>query len=448
MKYTKDWQKKYLNLKKIFIILLSVCSIGGGLTACTDRAQKPQDATFFEGTDIGGGESGVDGAEANSQTGATAGSDDRALTEESKNDHEGLDAEMSENADGDTGVQEDGKIYITISAAGDVTLGNTHVQDYSRSFRQMYDSVEDKSYFFENVYEYFSKDDMTIVNLEGTLTLAEEKREGVTYNIKGDPEYAQILTLGDIEAVSMANNHRRDYLEQGCADTEAAITAEGIEWAYDNNVGIYETDKGIKIGFISVNWVAYGRNIMRFVEKGMEKLEEAGVDLKIVCCHWGIEREYLPNQDQMDLGKLCIDAGADLVLGHHPHVLQGIEEYKGRYIVYSLGNFCFGANRNPKDKDTMIFQQTFVFEEGQDMVYGEARVIPCSVSSVSNRNDYRPTPAEGEEYTRILNKINDGSKYFGVAADEEGRLISVPVQPWPVTEDTEVATEAAETATE
>lgn len=369
-------------------------------------------------------------------------------TEESVLSDEGMGNDGTGEASSSDGelsaTVEDDKIMITISAAGDVTLGNTHVQDYSYSFRQMYDSVDDKSYFFENVYEYFSQDDMTIVNLEGALTFTEEMREGATYNIKGDPEYAQILTLGSVEAVSMANNHRRDYLEQGSADTVAALEEEGIIWAYDNNVGIYET-KGIKIGIISVNWVAYGRSIMNFVEKGMQKLEEAGADLKIVCCHWGIEREYLPNQDQMDLGKQCIDAGADLVLGHHPHVLQGIEEYKGKYIVYSMGNFCFGANRNPADKDTMIFRQTFVLEEGQDIVYGEAQVIPCSVSSVKNRNDYKPTPAEDDEYTRILQKINEGSKYFGVAADEEGRLVSVPAASWPVEPASQESAAGAET---
>lgn len=353
--------------------------------------------------------------------------------------------ESGQSADSEE-VPED-VISITISAAGDVTLGNTHVQNYNRSFREMYDAVEDKSYFFENVYEYFAQDDMTIVNLEGTLTFAEEMREGVTYNIKGDPEYAQILTLGDVEAVSMANNHRRDYLEQGCEDTEAAITGEGIVWAYDNNVGIYET-KGIKIGIISVNEVAYGRNIMKFVESGMKKLDEEEVDLRIVCCHWGIEREYYPEQDQMDLGRMCIDAGADLVLGHHPHVLQGIEQYNGKYIVYSLANFCFGANRNPSDKDTMIFQQTFTFEEGQESQAGEARVIPCFVSSVQNRNDYKPTPAEGEDRERIREKINECSKYFGVAVDEDGTLITVPAVEWPVEKIPEESAESTETTQE
>ena len=129
---------------------------------------------------------------------------------------------------------------ITISAAGDVTLGNHQEQDYSYSFRQTYDQAEDEGYFFENVRDIFEADDMTIVNLEGPLTTSEQMREGQTYCIKGDPAYAHLLTLGDIEAVSFANNHRLDYGEQGSRDTVAALDQEGIVYAYDKNVGIYE----------------------------------------------------------------------------------------------------------------------------------------------------------------------------------------------------------------
>lgn len=110
------------------------------------------------------------------------------------------------------------------------------------------------------------------------------------------------------------------------------------------------------------------------------------------------------------------------MLGHHPHVLQGIEEYQGKYIVYSLGNFCFGANRNPKDKDCIIFQQTFTFRDGILQDDTETRIIPCSVSSVSNRNDYRPTPAEGEDAQRIIERMNEYSADFGVHIDENGDL--------------------------
>ncbi len=310
-------------------------------------------------------------------------------------------------------------ISITISAAGDASLGNHHQQDYANSFRQMYDQVQDPGYFLGNVYDIFAQDDMTIVNLEGTLTMSDVIQEGRTYNIKGDPEYVDILTSGSVEAVSMANNHRWDYGEQGSKDTIAALEAAGIPYAYDNVVGIYET-KGIRIGFISVNEASQGEAVERYLKDGIAELSDAGADLILACCHWGIEQEYYPEDYQRTLGQKCIGWGADLVLGHHPHVLQGVEEYQGKYIVYSLANFCFGANRNPSDKDTMIFQQTFTFVDGVKQEDSEIRVIPCSVSSVTTRNDYCPTPATGEEAKRIIGRINEYSREFGVSFTEDG----------------------------
>lgn len=310
-------------------------------------------------------------------------------------------------------------VTITISAAGDVTMGNYVGQDYTWSFREMYSNVEDEGYFFENVSDIFSADDMTIVNLEGVLTFSEELAPDRTYNIKGDPEYARLLTYGSVEAVSMANNHRLDFGEAGTADTLKALEPTGIVYAYDTNVGIYET-KGIRIGFVSVNEVGWGQGVEKLMKDGIAKLQEEGVDLILACCHWGIEREFYPNEFQQKFGRECIDWGADLVIGHHPHVLQGVEEYQGKYIIYSLANFCFGANRNPVDKDCMIAQQTFTFVDGVKQEETEFRVIPCSVSSVTNRNDYKPTPAVGEEAQRILNRINEYSRGFGVEFDENG----------------------------
>ena len=276
-------------------------------------------------------------------------------------------------------------------------------------------------YFFENVTDIFDADDLTLVNLEGPLTRSEDPREGQTYCISGDPEYVNILTAGSVEAVSMGNNHRLDYKEQGTADTVAALEAAGIPYAYDDNYCLYET-KGIRIGIVSVNEVGQGAGVEKFLREGIEKLREEGADLVLACCHWGIEREYYPEDYQKSLGKKCIDWGYDLVIGHHPHVLQGIEEYQGRFIVYSLGNFCFGANRNPPDKDCMIFQQTFTFVDGEKQEDREIRVIPCLVSSVSGRNDYKPTPAEGSEADRILDKINEYSRDMGVVLDMDGCL--------------------------
>lgn len=310
-------------------------------------------------------------------------------------------------------------VQITISVAGDCSLGNHIEQEYNSSFNQAYDTEGGAEFFLRNVRDIFAADDMTIVNLEGVLTTSNAAASGRTYNIKGDPSYAKILTEGSVEAVSMANNHRLDFGAEGTKDTEAALNAENILYAYDKNVAIYET-KGILIGYVSVNEVAWGQGTEELVAEGIDKLKAAGVDLIFVACHWGVEKDNYPESYQLKLGKKCIDMGADLVIGHHPHVLQGIEEYKGKLIIHSLGNFCFGANRNPTDKDTMILQQTFTFVDGELQEDMDAKVIPCSVSSVSNRNNFQPTPLEGEDALRVINRLNTYSADMGVTITEEG----------------------------
>lgn len=324
----------------------------------------------------------------------------------------------------------EGGIDITISAAGDATLGNHRDQEYWYTFDQTYDQAEDKGYFFANVQSIFEADDFTILNLEGPLTTSENAQES-TYIIKGRPEYAKLLKNASVEAVSMGNNHRLDYGEEGSQDTVQTLTEEGIVYAYDSNTGIYETPEGIRIGFVSVNEVYWGAGVEKTLEQGISQLRETGADLVFACCHWGIERDNYPEDYQTTLGRKCIDWGADLVIGHHPHVLQGIDQYKGKYIIYSLGNFCFGANRNPKDKDTMIFQQTFTLKLSVDtaeskgrftVLPGEAKIIPCSISSITSRNNFQPTPLSGENAKRVIGRINEYSAAYGVSADEGGVL--------------------------
>lgn len=345
---------------------------------------------------------------------------EEAVTKDSASAQETVDRENGEelSSSGEE-PKEQLPVEITISAAGDVTMGGYRGQGYEWSFQQMWEQQNDPAYFFENVEPIFSADDLTIVNLEGPLTTATVFRESQTYCIRGDPAYVEALTAGSVEAVSMANNHLMDYYEAGRDDTVAAVEGAGIVYAFNDRVGIYET-KGIRIGLISVNVIGYGSGVEKFIKKGMEELKEQQANLILVNCHWGVERENVPEDYARRLGKNCIDWGADLVIGHHPHVIQGIEQYNGKYIVYSLGNFCFGGNRNPADKDCIIFQQTFRFKDGELLEDTSAGIIPCSVSSVTNRNDYKPTPAEGEAYERILGRMNEYSEEFGVSFDEDG----------------------------
>ena len=128
--------------------------------------------------------------------------------------------------------------------------------------------------------------------------------------------------------------------------------------------------------------------------------------------HWGIEKDYNQTSAQIKLGHYMIDNGVDLILGTHPHVIQGIEKYNDRYIVYSLANFSFGGNPNPSDKDTFIFQQTFKFKDGNLILDDNIKIIPSSISSTKRNNNYQPTPLDGHDAERVISKINSKSINF------------------------------------
>lgn len=307
---------------------------------------------------------------------------------------------------------------FTISLAGDCSLGKLSIHGYEGTFEEMYDQ-KGPGYFFQNVKSIFDADDMTLVNFEGVLTESNQIVEK-EFNIKGKPEYIQILKEADIEAVSFGNNHRIDYGEQGVEDTIAAFDSIHVPYAFDEHLGIYTAENGITVGFVSVNEVYDEKKVEDYLQQGIAKLKEMKVNLILACCHWGEEGHHYPEAYQTELGHKCIDWGADLVVGCHPHVLQGIEAYQGKYIIYSLGNFCFGGNRNPKNKDTMIVQARFAMKNG--MPWGEAglTVIPCTISSVTERNDYCPTVAVGKTKSRIIGKLNTYSKSYGVCISEAG----------------------------
>lgn len=309
---------------------------------------------------------------------------------------------------------------ITISAAGDCTLGTDENFDYERGFTGKYDAVQDPSYFFKNVKPIFEADDLTIVNMEGTLT-EEETRADKLYAFKADPEYAKILTEGDVEAVNLANNHTYDYGEKSYTDTIAALDAEGVVSFGNDRIAIMEV-QGMKIGLVGTYELRDHMGCEQEMKDNIASVKEQGAKIVIVTFHWGEERENIPNETQIALAHSAIDNGADLVLGHHPHVLQGIEEYKGKNIVYSLGNFCFGGNSGPADMDTMIFQQTFTIEDGELVEDNVTNIIPCKISSAYSEgyNNYQPTPMEGAEGDAIFERIKEYSEAVGTDLDVTG----------------------------
>lgn len=345
--------------------------------------------------------------------GASAASSDQSGTEIAE---ENLTIETSEDSEAasDTATVSE-PVSLTVSLTGDCTLGTDENFDYSTSLNAYYES-NGSAYFFQNVRSIFEQDDLTIVNMEGTLTTS-ATREDKLYAFKADPSYVSILTDGSVEAANLANNHSQDYGQQSLEDTKTALDGAGItHFGYDETAVI--DVKGVKVGLVGIYELYDHMERAQQLKDNIAKVKEEGAQLVIVSFHWGNEKETVPDSNQTQLGHMAIDAGADLVVGHHPHVLQGIEKYNGKYIVYSLGNFCFGGNSAPSDMDTMIFQQTFTITSEGVQTDDNINIIPCRISSVYDYNNYQPTPCEdGEEKDRILAKIQERSSAISDTMD-------------------------------
>ena len=314
---------------------------------------------------------------------------------------------------------------VTVSAVGDCTLGTDESFNTSTSFNA-YEAMNGTSYFFQNVRSILEADDATFANFEGTLT-TETARESKEYAFKGDPSYTQILTDGSIDVVTLANNHSSDYGAKSLTDTEEALDAAGIDYCIGDKIAVKEVN-GIPTAFIGIYVLNDGMAREEQVKQTIAAAKQQGAKLVIVAFHWGTEKAAEPDETQKSLAHTAIDCGADLVVGHHPHVLQAIEYYKGKYIAYSLGNFCFGGNSAPSDMDTMIFQQTFTIEKGEVQAAAAATVVPCSISSTAGYNDYQPTPTEGDASASVIDRINTMSTNYGVTVNADGMVTASGTQ--------------------
>ena len=300
---------------------------------------------------------------------------------------------------------------VTISAAGDCTLGVD--SRFNSTFNEYYNQ-KGSNYFLKKVKKVFAKDDLTIVNFEGTLTNS-YARANKQYTFKGPAKHVKILKKGSVEVVTLANNHTSDYGSQGLIDTKNTLKKNKIKYCYNSTIA-YKKVKGVKVAFIGFSQLAGVSESQ--VDSAIKEAKKKKAKIIIMNIHWGEERVYYPTGRQTYLGRYAIRAGADLVLGHHPHVLQGVEKYKGRYIVYSLGNFCFGANKNPSDKDTLIVQETYSFDANGNITNVKANIIPCKLSSTNTKNDYKPTIETNQnEVNRILEKLKKHSKKYQKTLD-------------------------------
>lgn len=312
------------------------------------------------------------------------------------------------------------KTSITITAVGDMTLGSHFGQEHADllpHYWQQYGS----SYFLDNVAHVFAHDDLSIANLEGPLTEANMPMQK-QFAFKGKPSLVQILESGSIEAVNVANNHSHDYGQQGFDDTLAVLKQSGIQAFGYEHYQVYEV-KGKRIAMAGAKgWdVNEGK---KSVDRALAFFKQEQIDYYIMSFHWGNEREYQQNATQQALGRYAIDQGFNAVLGHHPHVVQGIEQYKQGVIVYSLANFVFGGNRNPSDKDSLAVQLQLEFN-GNQLVATEVLPLPLAVSDTSKTHNYQPVWADDATQKRIVAKMQPYSNidvYLGQRLEHERKL--------------------------
>ena len=297
---------------------------------------------------------------------------------------------------------------VTISYAGDCTIGGYKGQGTANTYSEYFNKYGG-NYFLDGVRDVFEQDDITFINLEGPLTDGEATAVK-KFPIKCPSEHIEVLKNSSIEVCNLSNNHIYDCGTRGFNDT--------IQILEDNNIGYCgegfvnrQKIKGINIAFLGYQGWTADESLLAKIEKDITYEKEVS-DIVIVMFHWGIEREYFSNETQEKIAHHTMDCGADTVIGGHPHVMQGIEIYKGKPICYSMGNFTFGANKNPSDKDTFIFQQTFTVINGRVVPGSKDTIIPCSISSSNDKNTYQPTLLTNNDFDRVMKRLsNYSSKY-------------------------------------
>lgn len=296
---------------------------------------------------------------------------------------------------------------ITLTFLGDTTLGGEERMLNDEDGFAKTAAREGYAYFFAKVKPLLATDDLTLANFEGVLKEKTGGQVNKTYCFRGLPAYAQILTLGSVEGVSIANNHTGDYGVKGYASTREALLSVGVQAVDLKNPGIIEI-RGIKIGVLGIYAAGYfaKRNIIR---DAVREVREMGADAVVCMVHAGQEYHGLHSRNQTLIARLLIDSGADVVVGTHPHVLQGLEVYNQRSILYSLGNFVFGGNAAVRSLETALARVTLTFDDSGAYLGQQLRLYPANVSGDAVRNNYQPVPVTGDAANEVWAQIDRDS---------------------------------------
>ena len=301
---------------------------------------------------------------------------------------------------------------LTMTFVGDCTLG-CHYEWFrdERSFVKVIER-EGMDYPFKLVRDVFLNDDMTVVNFEGVLADKNSYMlSGRKYNFRGPTSYVQILRDAGVEVATLGNNHCTDFGNEGFRNTQKILSDNGIGAPRAEDYYIFEKN-GIRIGIISYISNVYERNLKKFPQYVSMLKKEKGCAAVVLCIHAGKEYSFKHDSTQRNYARKAIDAGVDLVIGHHPHVLQGMTVYKNRNVVYSLGNFSFGGNRRIQKEHyhSMAVQVEMTFEEGK-YVGQQLTVLPAINTGSLESNNYQPYWATGELAHEVMNILQKDTDY-------------------------------------
>ena len=305
---------------------------------------------------------------------------------------------------------------VLFSFLGDCALGCNEIDHGKRKSLDSYVSRYGFGYCFEKVRYILEQDDLTVANLEGVLADSQEglaPRTKKAYNFRADEAYVNILKVGSVEAVTLANNHAGDYGQPGFDRTVQALDGQGIGWFGSTDWGgqyfIFEQGN-VRIGLVG-SWVDYywrHTDEMQAMFEHMRKVEGCQVIIGVI--HAGVEYDKRHDNNQTKLARRFIRWGADIVIGHHPHVLQGFRMLEDAPVYYSLGNFVFAGNFTLRTEYTVIMQLALSFAEDGTYLGSRANFIPCRLSEHREINDYRPYPVTGQEAQKAIRQMQYDTK--------------------------------------
>ena len=313
--------------------------------------------------------------------------------------------------------------------AGDCTLGS---EEAKRKQATSFDSViTEKGYDwpFANMQELFQNDDLTVVNLEGVLSDSNRsENKDKTYRFRGPTAFVDILTRSGIEAVNLANNHTQDFGKQGYTATQETLAAAGVGYFGSRSVYIFEKD-GIKVAFFGLNSTAFNGNKAWAKEEIARLKQEEGVNAVVFTFHAGQEYGKHRNQAQETYAHYMIDAGADLIIGHHPHVVQGMEIYNNRTICYSLGNFASGGNKEVRALETVVVDVALTFDDAGNYLGQQLTLYPANISGTYPENNYQPVLVSGDAAQDVMALIQNDTDYELAPYTDEAGCAQQPYLP-------------------